>query len=75
MKKDEENSVLDRYNKYYNISGSPMTKMILNDQRKTYYNSKPQIISNNLPAAFEFPKEKKRRYYLHNNKQTDRRNL
>jgi len=41
--------------------------MIINDQRKTCYNVKPQIISNNLPSAFEYPKVIKKRYkpYYH----------
>lgn len=58
---EDENSILDKYNKYYNIGISPMTKMMFNDQRKTCYNVKPQIISNNLPSAFEYPRELKKR--------------
>lgn len=41
-----------------------MTKLIINDHRKTCYNVKPQIISNNLPSAFEYPKVIKKKYKI-----------
>jgi hypothetical protein len=43
----------------YNESISPMTKMAFH--RKTCYNIKPQIISTNLPSAFEFPRDMKKK--------------
>ena len=61
---DDENSVIEKYNKFYNISASPMIKIgSENLNRKTCYNVKPQILSCNLPSAFDYPiRDNKRKY-------------
>ena len=62
---EDQISYNDKYNKYYNLSSSPVTKLMFDNQnRRTCYNIKPQIMTNNMPSAFEIPKENKKKYSL-----------